>query len=115
MYPGHRSALAAMSLSVDVGLECTLVTLIFFLPEELVESLAVYSEHLSSIYWLFRFLCLDSRRIFANMCCLNSSHLIRNFFSSAVGRGRAGRPDNDQQHCLPPRSNGKTRGCYCSC
>ena len=30
--------------------------------------------------------------------------------SSAVGRGRAGRPA-----LLLPRSNGKTRGCYCSC
>jgi hypothetical protein len=28
--------------------------------------------------------------------------------SSAVGRGRADRPDHDQQHCYQPRSNGKT-------
>jgi hypothetical protein len=24
-------------------------------------------------------------------------------------------PYHDQQHCSSPRSNGKTRGCYCSC
>ena len=28
--------------------------------------------------------------------------------SSAVGRGRANRPDHDQQHCKPPHSNGKS-------
>jgi len=27
--------------------------------------------------------------------------------SSAVGRGRAGRPDHDQQHCYVPSSDGK--------
>ena len=31
------------------------------------------------LYWIFRFLCLVSRRIFANICCLNSSRLIQNF------------------------------------
>jgi len=31
--------------------------------------------------------------------------------SSAVGRSWAGRPTA----LLPPHSNGKTRGCYCSC
>ena len=36
--------------------------------------------------------------------------------SSAVGRGRAGRPARPRPTALlPPRSEGKTRGCYCSC
>jgi hypothetical protein len=36
--------------------------------------------------------------------------------SSAVGRGRAGRPARPRPTALlPPRSNSKTRGCYCSC
>jgi hypothetical protein len=35
--------------------------------------------------------------------------------SSAVGRGRAGRPDRPRPTALlSPRSNGKTRGCYSS-
>jgi len=36
--------------------------------------------------------------------------------SSVVGRVLAGynRPEHDQQHCYYQRSNGKTRGCYCS-
>jgi len=35
---------------------------------------------------------------------------------SAVGLGRAGRPARPRQTALlPPLSNGKTRGCYCSC
>jgi hypothetical protein len=29
--------------------------------------------------------------------------------------GRPGRPDHDQRALLSPRSEGKTRGCYCSC
>ena len=36
--------------------------------------------------------------------------------SSAVGRGRAGRPARPRPTALlPTRSEGKTRGCYCSC
>ena len=36
--------------------------------------------------------------------------------SSAVGRGRAGFPARQRLTALlPPRSNDKTRGCYCSC
>ena len=35
--------------------------------------------------------------------------------SGAVGRGRAGRPARPRPTALlSPRSNGKTRGCYCS-
>ena len=34
--------------------------------------------------------------------------------SSAVGRRRAG-PARPRPTALSPRSNGKTRGCYCSC
>jgi hypothetical protein len=36
--------------------------------------------------------------------------------SSAVVRGRAGRPTRPRTTALlPPRYNDKTRGCYCSC
>jgi hypothetical protein len=35
--------------------------------------------------------------------------------SSAVGRGRTGRPNHDQQHCYHHAPTVKTRGCYCSC
>jgi hypothetical protein len=35
--------------------------------------------------------------------------------SSAVGRGRAGPAQPRPTALLPPRSNGKTRGCYLSC
>jgi len=35
--------------------------------------------------------------------------------SSTVGRGRASRSDHEPTALLPPRSNGKTRGCYCTC
>jgi hypothetical protein len=41
-----------------------------------------------------------------------------NRFERAVGRGRgrAGIPARPQPTALlPPRSNGKTKGCYCGC
>jgi hypothetical protein len=39
----------------------------------------------------------------------------KHLMSSAVGRGRAYRPDHDQQHCYHHAPTVKSRGCYCSC
>ena len=57
----------------------TLLALIFFCPRSLYNFLQSVLNILVRLYWIFRFLCLVSRRIFANIWCSNSSCLIQNF------------------------------------